>query len=101
MSYLDDLSAIWEMVRASFLTQYASSVVDLWFGDMKVHSYEDNVITLSTPREFKYNTIRDKFMNTLREGFAAQLGFAPSHIIPEFIATALTTVCATACASPP
>lgn len=75
MSYLDDLSAIWEMVRASFLTQYASSVVDLWFGDMQVHSYEDNVITLSTPREFKYKTIREKFMDTLREGFAAQLGF--------------------------
>lgn len=75
MSYLDDLSAIWEMVRASFLTQYASSVVDLWFGDMQVHSYEDNVITLSTPREFKYKTIREKFMDTLRDGFAAQLGF--------------------------
>jgi len=75
MSYLDDLSAIWEMVKASFLNQYASSVVDLWFGDMQVVSYENNVITLSTPGEFKYNTIRDKFMDTLREGFAAQLGF--------------------------
>lgn len=75
MSYLDDLSSIWEMVRASFLTQYASSVVDLWFGDMKVISYENNVITLSTPREMKYNTIRERFMDTLREGFAAQLGF--------------------------
>ena len=75
MSYLDDLSAIWEMVRASFLTQYASSVVDLWFGDLQVISYEDNIITLSTPREFKYKTIREKFMDTLREGFAAQLGF--------------------------
>ena len=75
MSYLDDLSAIWEMVRASFLNQYASAVVDLWFGDMQVVSYENNVITLSTPREIKYNTIRERFMDTLREGFAAQLGF--------------------------
>lgn len=75
MSYLDDLSAIWEMVRASFLTQYASAVVDLWFGDMKIHSYEDNVITLATSSEFKYKTVREKFMDTLREGFAAQLGF--------------------------
>ena len=75
MSYLDDLSAIWKMVRASFLTQYASAVVDLWFGDMKIHSYEDNVITLATSSEFKYKTVREKFMDTLREGFAAQLGF--------------------------
>ena len=75
MSYLDDLSAIWEMVRESFLNQYASAVVDLWFGDMQVVSYENNVITLSTPREIKYNTIRERFMDTLREGFAAQLGF--------------------------
>ncbi len=75
MSYLDDLSAIWETVRASFLNQYASAVVELWFGDMKVSSYENNVITLSTPSEFKYKTVREKFMDTLREGFAAQLGF--------------------------
>ena len=75
MSYLDDLSAIWETVRASFLNQYASAVVELWFGDMQISSYENNVITLSTPSEFKYKTVREKFMDTLREGFAAQLGF--------------------------
>ena len=75
MSYLDDLSQIWEAVKASLLTQYASSVVDLWFGEMTVHSYEDNVITLSTSSQFKYKTIQEKFMDTLRDGFAAQLGF--------------------------
>ncbi|MBO5939515.1 MAG: chromosomal replication initiator protein DnaA [Clostridia bacterium] len=75
MSYLDDLSAIWQMVKESFLTKYASSTVDLWFGDMAVESFENNVITLSTPSEFKYKHICEKFMDTLRDGFSTQFGF--------------------------
>lgn len=75
MSYLDDLSAIWSMVKESFLSKYASSTIDYWFGDMSVESYENNIITLSTPSEFKYKTICEKFMDTLRTGFSSQLGF--------------------------
>ena len=75
MSYLDDLSAIWTMVKESFLSKYASSTIDYWFGDMMVLSFENNVITLSTSSEFKYKTIGEKFMDTLRTGFSTQLGF--------------------------
>ena len=75
MSYLDDLSAIWSMVKESFLSKYASSTIDYWFGDMSVSSFENNVITLSTSSEFKYKTICEKFMDTLRTGFSTQLGF--------------------------
>ncbi len=82
MSYLDDLSTIWQMVKESFLAKYASSTVDYWFGDMRVESYENNVITLSSPSEFKYKTICEKFMDTLREGFSTQLGFEVEiHVI--------------------
>ncbi|MBQ9783706.1 MAG: chromosomal replication initiator protein DnaA [Clostridia bacterium] len=77
MSYLDDLCAIWESVKLSFLEHYAQSIVDLWFGDLKIHSYEDNVITLSTVSEFKYKIVREKYMGMIRDGFTAHLGFEP------------------------
>ncbi len=77
MSYLDDLSAIWESVKISFLEQYSKAIVDLWFGDLTVDSYEDNVITLSINSEFKYKILTEKYMGMIRDGFTAHLGFEP------------------------
>ena len=77
MSYLDDLSAIWESVKAHIkeTNGYAQSIMDLWFGDLKVHSYEKDIITLSTLSEFKYTIVSEKYMDMIREGFCALLGF--------------------------
>ncbi|MBQ8330975.1 MAG: chromosomal replication initiator protein DnaA [Clostridia bacterium] len=77
MSYLDDLSDIWEAVKVHIKEQngYAQSIMDLWFGDLKVHSYENNVITLSTVSEFKHKIVSEKYMDMIRDGFAALLGF--------------------------
>lgn len=77
MSYLDDLNAIWESVKSSFLETYAKSVVDLWFGDLTISSYEDNVITLATKSEFKYKILCEKYLDMIRDGFTAYLGFEP------------------------
>ena len=77
MSYLDDLSAIWESVKLSFRNQYAQSIIDLWFGDLKIHSYENNVITLSTESEFKYKIVSEKYLTMIGDGFASLLGFEP------------------------
>ncbi len=77
MSYLDDLSEIWETVKLSFREIYAQSIIDLWFGDLAVHSYEDNVITLSTISEFKYKIVNEKYLDKIRDGFSSLLGFEP------------------------
>jgi len=62
MSYLDDLSAIWEEVKISFRSQFAQSFIDLWFGNLKIHSYENNTITLSTISEFVYKIVNEKYL---------------------------------------
>ncbi|MBE6546085.1 MAG: chromosomal replication initiator protein DnaA [Ruminococcaceae bacterium] len=77
MSYLDDLNSIWEAVKVSFLEKFTQSIIDLWFGELKVHSYEDNVITLSTDSDLKHRIIREKFLDLIRDGFTAHLGFEP------------------------
>ena len=77
MSYLDDLNTIWEAVKVSFLEKFTQSIIDLWFRELKVHSYEDNVITLSTDSDLKHRIIQEKFLDLIRDGFTAHLGFEP------------------------
>ena len=77
MSYLDDLCTIWESVKESFLEKYSKAIVDLWFGELRVDSYEDNVITLSIESEFKYKILTEKYSDMIRDGFTSYLGFEP------------------------
>ena len=69
------MSAIWEMVRESFSKKLSRETIDLWFGDLSVVSFENNLITLSTPSEFKYKIIRDRHLPDIRRGFCDLLGF--------------------------
>ena len=42
MSYLDNIISIWELVKESFKDTFAQSVIDLWFGSLKLVSFENN-----------------------------------------------------------
>ncbi|MBQ8345255.1 MAG: chromosomal replication initiator protein DnaA [Clostridia bacterium] len=77
MSYLDELSNIWEAVKLSFREQYSETIISLWFQDLRVHSYEDHIITLATDYEFKYSFVKEHYMDAIRDGFSAQFGFTP------------------------
>ena len=77
MSYLDDLCAIWETVKLSFREHYAQSFIDMWFGNLSIHSYDNNVITFSTASEFTHKIVNEKYLDMIRDGFTAVLGFEP------------------------
>lgn len=77
MSYLDDLVAIWESVKLSLKEKYMPSFVNLWFEDLTLSSYEDNIITFSTISEFKYKIISEKHLPILKQEFSLFLGFEP------------------------
>ena len=75
MTYLDELCEIWEAVKCSFRDRYAQTIIDLWFGELKVHSFENNVITLSTSSSIKHKIVNERYLDDIREGFASQFGF--------------------------
>ena len=75
MTYLDELCEIWEAVKLSFRDRYAQAIIDLWFGELKIHSFENNVITLSTTSSIKHKIVNERYLNDIREGFATQFGF--------------------------
>ena len=77
MSYLDDISDIWEMVKQSFNDndKLSQSVIDLWFGELKITSFENNEITFTTDSEFKHKIINENYILKINEKFSKILGF--------------------------
>ncbi len=77
MSYIDELVSIWESVKLSLKEQYSPPFVNLWFEELKIHSYENNTVTFSTISEFKYKIIKEKHLPIIKGGFSLILGFEP------------------------
>lgn len=75
MSYLNDISNIWEMVKEAFGDTMAKAVIDLWFGELKIVSFENNCITFSTNSNFKYKIIKEKYLPMIKDKFRELLGF--------------------------
>ena len=76
MTYIKDISNIWEMVKDSLTDKMPQSAVNLWFGDLKVVSFEGNRITFSIESEFKHNIILDKkYDEMIAERFSSIIGF--------------------------
>jgi len=75
MAYLDGLIAVWEDVRNSFLDSMPRSTVELWFGNMKMLAFKDDVLTFSIDSAFKYDIINQKFLSKIENGFEERLGF--------------------------
>ncbi len=75
MSYLDDLSDIWEQIKESLSEQFPPSQMDLWFNPLTIHSYENNIIILATNSEFKYTKVKEKYLSVIKEAFCQFFGF--------------------------
>ena len=76
MNFIDDFNGIWEAAKENLKEHMSESVINLWFGDMKVTSFEDNTVVFSINSEFKYNMIlQKKFDELIAEAFGSTMGF--------------------------
>ncbi|MBO5702176.1 MAG: chromosomal replication initiator protein DnaA [Clostridia bacterium] len=75
MAYLDGLNAVWQDVKKSFLDDMESSAVELWFGNMNLISFKEDVMTFSVDSAFKYDLIKQKFLTKIEDKFESRLGF--------------------------
>ncbi len=73
--YLEEIGQIWNMVMDSFRETLSETTVNLWFGDVEIISFENDVLTIGSPGEFKFNTIKDKYIDKIKEKFSEVLGF--------------------------
>lgn len=72
---LKEMNDIWQMVMSSFRETMSESTVDLWFAPLLLESYENNIITFSTDSQLKYNIIKEKHLERIKNGFCELLGF--------------------------
>ena len=82
MSYIDEISEVWDLVFQNIVAQKTRSFADLWFKDLKIYSYTDNTITFSTDSKFKYDTIKKTHIDILRSEFS---NFLPCEIEVIFV----------------
>ena len=75
MSYIDDLSRIWEAVKTSLQSEISQTLIDLWFSPLKVYSYENDIITLSAETELNFKIVKEKYLPFIQKGFSDMLGF--------------------------
>ncbi len=90
MEYIEEIRQVWEMVKESFRQSLSDTTVNLWFSDIDVISFTRDLITLSIPSEFKFNIVKDKYLDKIQGEFSNLLGFpirvqmvrAPSAPVP-------------------
>ena len=74
-NYIEEIRQVWEMVKESFREHLSESTVNLWFGDVEIISYQNDTITLGIASEFKFNTIHNRYIDSIKDAFCRLLGF--------------------------
>ena len=74
-AYLEEIKLVWNIVYESFSDSMATSTRELWFGDLTVENFENNVITMGIKSELKHKTLTEKYTGELSRRFSEELGF--------------------------
>ena len=72
--YISEISEIWGLVKESFRSDLSESTTNLWFGDVQILSYKDDLITMGIASEFKFNKINSSFLDRIQKTFCDILG---------------------------
>ena len=77
MSYIDDLSDLWEAIKENFKADTPQTIIDLWLAPLTVHSFEDNVLTMEAKTALSCKIATERYLPLIQRGFAEMLGFEP------------------------
>lgn len=66
---LDFANELWEAVLEKFRSHLSETTTNLWFSELRILSFEDNLITLGTSSQFKFNIINEKYLAEMEESF--------------------------------
>ena len=86
-NYIEEIREVWEMVKTSFREKLSETTINLWFGDVEILSFENDRIAMGIASEFKFKTIRDKYIQDIERAFCRILGFEV-HVTISFIGSA-------------
>lgn len=72
---MDELNKIWTAVYDSMRADFSESSLELWFGSVRLFYLSNELALLSHNVDFKYNIIKSKYIDLLKEHFENCLGF--------------------------
>jgi len=72
---MDEICQVWEMVKESFRDKLSETAINLWFGELEIVSFEDDLITIGVPSEMKFKIVNRQYLDSIREVFCEFLGF--------------------------
>ncbi len=75
--YIKEINEFWEIVKSSLRDNNKLSEVstNLWFGEVEICSFQDDVITLQIASEMKFKVINEKYLEQIEKEFSALFGF--------------------------
>ena len=76
-----DLEGIRSMLIELLLKENSSTAVNLWFGDLKLASIDENEAVFVSPTELKKKIIQQRFAISMADHLNEILGFEPSVVI--------------------
>ncbi len=74
--YIEEIKEVWEEVKRSFRENLSESTVNLWFNDIQVLSFADDIITLGINSQFKFEKIQNYYIDSIKEKFCSIFGFS-------------------------
>lgn len=74
-NYISEFQEVWEIVKDSFRDSHSETVVNLWFGEIQVISFQNDCVSLGIPSELKFKIINEKYMEQIQREFCKALGF--------------------------
>lgn len=72
-NYLEEINQVWEMVKSSF--ELSESTINLWFGNIKILSFRQDLLTMGIDSEFKFKILQEKYIADVQKKFCSLLGF--------------------------
>ena len=76
-----DLDGIYKMLIEELLKENSQTAVNLWFGDLKLVSLDENEAVFVSPTNLKKKIIRQRFAISMADKLNDILGFEPSVVI--------------------
>ena len=73
--YIEEIRQVWDLVKESFRNSLSDTTVNLWFGEIDILSFSQDLITMGIPSEFKYGIVREKYLDKIQSEFSRLLGF--------------------------
>ncbi len=70
-----DLEILWEQLKIELSKDISAPIMDMYFGPVHIHSYENNTIVFASETEFNYKVTSKTYMPYLKKALASLIGF--------------------------